>query len=193
MEEQFSRTGLLLDLLLLILLFLAQNENKLVVWAINPILLLLFPALATMVFWAQKQLIIGSHAAAVLDNLLAGRIKYAAYAYLRSGTTWLPRYLDYVDTGVVSWTQEWNLNTFTFDNLYSFCFMQLGMVWIGIFTVMIAVVCKKAEFRNKLFILIWVLFAMVEVHGLNCFRFFPLLLLSTLFSGKEAAHGNSNG
>ena len=43
-----SRTGLLLDLLLLLFLFLAQNENRLMVKVIDPILLLLFPFLAIM-------------------------------------------------------------------------------------------------------------------------------------------------
>lgn len=181
-----SRTGLLLNLSLILLLFLAQNKNKLVISAINPILLLLFPALSAIVFWAQKQLVFGNRIALLLDNLLTGRIKYAAYAYLRSGVTWLPRYLDYADAGVVSWTPEWNLNTFTFDNLFSFMFMQMGMIWIGIFIVTIAVVCKKLAFKYKIFILIWVLFAMVEVHGLNCFKFFPMILLSTLFSEREA-------
>ena len=188
-----SRTGLLLNLFLLLLIFLTQNENKLVVKVINPILMLLFPGLAAMVFWAQGQLVSGNSIALFLDELLTGRIKYAAYANLRSGVTWLPRYLDYADTGVVGWTPEWNLNTFTFDNLFSFLFMQMGMIWIGIIIVMLAVVCKKSEFKNKLFILIWVLYAMVEVHGLNCFKFFPLMLLSTLLSGKGAvhhAHGN---
>lgn len=188
-----SRTGLLLSLFLLLLIFLTQNEHKLVVKLTNPILLLLFPALTAMVFRAQKQYVTGSSTALLLDKLLTGRIKYAAYAYLRSGVTWLPRYLDYADTGVVSWTQDWNLNTFTFDNLFSFLFMQMGIIWIGVITVMIAVICRKFEYKNKLFILIWVLYAMVEVHGLNCFKFFPLILLSTLFSGKGAEdHSDCN-
>lgn len=181
-----SRTGLLLNVILLLLLLFTQSETKRAMRIIDPILLCLFPSLAAAVFWAQKQLLSGSKAALLLDDLLTGRIKYAAYAYLRSGVTWLPRYLDYADSGRVSWTPEWNLNTFTFDNLYSFCFMQLGMIWIVIFSVMVAVVCKKSEFRNKLFLLVWILFAMVEVHGLNCFKFFPLILLSTLFSEREA-------
>lgn len=181
-----SRTGLLLNLFLLLLLILTQNENKLVMKAIDPGLLLLFPALTAFVFWAQRQYVAGNSIAILLDDLLTGRIKYAAYGYLRSGITWLPRYLDYADSGVVGWTPEWNLNTFTFDNLYSFLFLQMGIIWIGVFAVMIAVVRKRFDFRNKLFMLIWIFYGMVEVHGLNCFKFFPLLLLSTLFSAKGA-------
>lgn len=188
-----SRTGLILSLFTLLLLFLAQNESRLVTKTIDPVLLVIFPGVSAIIFWAQKQFYAGNRIALLLDDLMTGRIKYAAYAYLRSGTTWLPRYLDYADTGVVSWTPEWNLNTFTFDSLYSFIFIQMGMIWIGAITGLIIFSCKKFDFRNKLFILIWVLYSIVETHGLNCFKFFPLLLLSTLLSEKGAeAHSIRN-
>ena len=187
-----SRTGLLLNLFTLLIIFLAQNENRLVVKGTDMVLLPLFPALTAGMFLAQKWYLAGNRVAVILDKLLTGRIKYAAYAYIRSGVSWLPRYLDYADEGVISWTEEWRLNTFTFDSLYSFLFIQLGIVWVGILGLMIAVVRKKFEFRNKLFILIWTLYATVEVHGLNCIKFFPLILLTTLISGRGAeGHANS--
>jgi hypothetical protein len=127
----------------------------------------------------------GNRAALLIDEIMTGRIKYAAYAFTRSGTSWLPRYLDYVETGKVSWTQEWNLNTFTFDNLYSFLFVQMGMIWIVVFSAVMFLARRKANFKIKVFLLMWIIFSMVEVHGLNCFKFFPLLLLSTLLSKKE--------
>lgn len=181
-----SRTGLVLNLLLLLLIYLTQNENRLLQRAINPTLLLLFPGLAAMYFWAQRQYVTGNPIALLLDDVLTGRIKYAAYAFLRSGTTWLPRFLDYAASGLVTWSENWNLNTFTFDSLYSFIFVQMGMIWLIIIQVFLVVVCKKFDFRNKVFILFWLLFAIVETHGLNCFKFFPLLLLSTLISEKGA-------
>ena len=181
-----SRAGLLLNLLLLLLIFLTQNESRLVKQLINPALLLSFAGLTAVIYWATKQYASGNSTALMLDEMMTGRIKYAAYAYLRSGMTLLPRYLDYAQTGVVSWTPEWNLNNFTFDNFYSFLFMQMGMIWIGIIALLLVLVCKKFDFRNKLFILFWLLFATVEVLGLNCFKFFPLLLFSTLLSGKKA-------
>lgn len=187
-----TRTGLLMSVMLLLLVYAAQRDEKLLEKLIRPVLLLLFPALAALVFWAQKQFLNNHSIAVLLDDLLTGRIKYAAYAYVRSGTTWLPRYLDYAAAGAVTWTPEWNLNTFTFDSVYSFIFMQMGMAWLVIAAVIAIIVCFKSEFKVKLFILAWILYALVEVHGLNCFRFFPLLLLSTLFSKKEASNGSDS-
>ena len=184
-----TRTGLLMNILLLLLVYLAQQDVRFLEKLIRPVLLLLFPALAVLFYWAQEQYLNHNSIALLLDDLLTGRIKYAAYAFVRSGRTWLPRYLDYAETGIVAWTPEWNLNTFTFDNLYSFMFVQMGMVWIVIFSGIAAIVCFKSEFKVKVFMLVWILYAMVEVHGLNCFKFFPLLLLSTLFSKKEAPDG----
>ena len=181
-----SRTGLVLNIFTLVILFLAQNENKLIKKLLDLTFPLLFPALSAMIFLAQKQYMAGTGAARLLDSLLTGRIKYAAYGYLRSGLTLLPRYLDYADSGVVSWTPEWNLNTFTFDCLYSFLLMQMGILWIVVISALFIWMRKKLDFRNKVFLLIWMLFSVVEIHGLNCFKFFPLLLISTLLSEKGA-------
>jgi len=187
-----TRTGLLMNILLLLLVYLAQQDVRFLEKLIRPVLLLLFPALAVLFYWAQEQYLNHNSIALLLDDILTGRIKYAAYAFVRSGRTWLPRYLDYAAAGTVAWTPEWNLNTFTFDNLYSFMFVQMGMVWIVISSVIAAIVCFKAEFKVKVFMLVWILYAVVEVHGLNCFKFFPLLLLSTLFSQKEASNGSDS-
>ena len=183
-----SRTGLLLNLFLLLIIFLTQKSHHRLEKAISAVLPLLFPVCATVIFLAQKRFVSGSSAAKFLNELLNSRIKLAAYAYHRSGVSWLPRYLDYAQSGRVSWTPEWNLNTFTFDCLYSFLFVQMGMIWIGIITVLIFVACRRFDFRNKVFLLFWVLFGIVEVHGLNCFMFFPLLLLSMLLSKKGDEH-----
>ena len=183
-----SRTGLLLNLFLLLIIFLTQKSQHRLEKAISAVLPLLFPVFAAAIFQAQKLFVSGNSAALILNELLNSRIKLAAYAYHRSGTSWLPRYLDYAQSGRVSWTPEWNLNTFTFDCLYSFLFVQMGMIWIGIITVLILVACRRFDFRNKVFLLFWVLFGIVEVHGLNCFMFFPLLLLSMLLSKKGDEH-----
>ena len=180
-----SRTGLLLHIVILLLVYFAQQKTPLMTKLIDPFLVLMFPALSMFIYWVQGQFLSGNRAALLIDEIMTGRIKYAAYAFTRSGTSWLPRYLDYVETGKVSWTQEWNLNTFTFDNLYSFLFVQMGMIWIVVFSAVMFLVRRKANFKIKVFLLMWIIFSMVEVHGLNCFKFFPLLLLSTLLSKKE--------
>lgn len=181
-----SRAGLLLNVFTLLILILAQNDNKLVKKLLDFAFPLLFPAQVAFIFLAQKYYTSGNGAAHLLDTLLTGRIKYAAYGYLRSGLTLLPRYLDYADSGVISWTPEWNLNTFTFDCLYSFLLMQMGILWIVVISALFIWMRKKLDFRNKIFLLIWMLFSVVEIHGLNCFKFFPLLLISTLLSEKGA-------
>ena len=179
-----TRTALLLNIALLFILYYAQRGNRLVIKCVDFITPLLFPIISLMTYWVQTHYYSGGSIITFLDKLLTGRVKYAAYAYLRSGTTWLPRYLDYVETRKVMWTPEWNLNTFTFDCLYSYLFIQQGMIWIGIITVIIFFLCRKIDFRNKLFLLIWIINGLVEVHGLNCFKFFPILLLSMLLSEK---------
>ena len=181
-----SRTGLLLTLFLLLLIFLTQMYSQLVEKLITPLIAVLFPVISAFLFLMQKLYISGNRAALLLNDLLTTRIKLGAYAYVRSGISWLPRYLDYTYTGMITWTQEWNLSKFTFDCLYSYMPIQMGILWVCIFSLVFVVASKKLDFRDRIFMLFWMLFAITEVHGLNCFKFFPLLLLSSLFSKKGA-------
>ena len=186
-----SRTGLVLNLLLLLIIYITQHDSKLIEKALDLVLPLLFPALTAMFYVAQRLYLTGNGTALLLNDLLSSRIKLAAYAYARSGTSWLPRYVEYFSTGYIIWTPEWKLNSFTFDCLYSYLFIQMGIIWIVVITILFAFVTRKCDFKTKLFILFWILFSCVEVHGLNCFTFFPLLLLTTLISGKRTAAQNS--
>jgi len=179
-----SRTSFLLNILLLLLIFLGQNKQNFMEKIMNRVLKYVFPFMSLFVYWAQKNYLTGNIFIIGIDNLLSGRLKYAAYAYETSGITWFPRYLDYVESGKVSWDVIWNLNTFTFDNIYSFLFIQMGGIWIVLISVLIIALCKKCSYKCKVFILIWIFFSMTEVHGLNCYKFFPILLVSYLISDE---------
>lgn len=179
-----SRTGLLLNVTLLLTVILSQSKQPSVVKALSRMLMPMFLVLLAVVHWAQRNFLAENPLVLFLNKLLNGRLKYAAYAYTQSGVTWLPRYLDYAAENNVPWSSEWRLTTFTFDNIYSFFIVQMGIVWVGLLTVIIAIVCRKSDYKVKIFFLIWVLFAMVEVHGLNCYKLFVPILLCTLISKK---------
>lgn len=171
-----SRTSFLLNILLLIFIYLGQRKQMIFEYVLNKSLRYIFPILSCVIYWAQKNYQSGNQIIQIMDNLLTGRIKYAAYAYETSGLTWLPRYLDYADTGVVSWDPVWNLNTFTFDNVYSFMYMELGIIWIIVFSILIFAICNRIDYKCKMFLLILILYFMTEIHGLNCIKFFPGML-----------------
>jgi len=171
-----SRTSFLLNILLLIFIYLGQRKQTICEYILNKSLKYIFPIISCVIYWAQKNYQTGNQIIQIMDSLLTGRIKYAAYAYETSGVTWWPRYLDYLDTGVVNWDEVWNLNTFTFDNVYSFMYMELGIIWLIVFSILIFAICNKVDYKCKIFLLVLILYFMTEIHGLNCFKFFPIML-----------------
>ncbi len=180
-----SRTNFLINLLLLFLTIVGQEKKQFFDKVLNKILRFAFPALAIFVYVLQTRYLTWNRWILLIDSLLTGRIKYAAYAYWRSGTTLFPRFLDYAQSGWVEWNEQWNLNTFAFDNAYSFIWMQMGAVWFVIISMIIWVFVKRIDYKTKIFVLIWIVFAMTEVHGFNCFKFFPILLLCFLCSDTK--------
>jgi len=118
----------------------------------------------------------------LLDTMLTGRIKLGAYAFLKYGITLLGQKLDY---GILEWTTEWRMNYFTLDSTYTSLMMNIGVVWL---IIIIAGFIKLANLKDRkisIFIIMWSLYAITEVHGLNVYLFFPILLLSLLFCDRE--------
>ena len=185
-----SRTNFLINLLLLFLTIVGQEKKQFFDKVLNKVLKFLFPVLSIFVYFLQTHYLTGNRWILLIDSLLTGRIKYAAYAYWRSGITLWPRFLDYVQSGWVEWNEQWRLNTFAFDNGYSFIWMQMGAVWFVIITILIWVFVKRVDYKTKIFVLIWIVFAMTEVHGFNCFKFFPILLLCFLCSDAKVYRNN---
>ncbi len=179
-----SRTNFLINALLLLLAILGQERKKFLDKVLNKTLKFAFPVLSIVVYYLQTHYLTWNRWILLIDRILTGRIRYAAYAFQRSGITLFPRFLDYAQSGIVEWTPVWNLNTFTFDNVYSFLWMQVGVIWIVVVSVVIWIFVKRIDYKCKLFVLIWIVFAMTEVHGFNCFKFFPIMLLSLLFKER---------
>lgn len=177
-----TRTTLLLTVFSMS--FLVLRNNRYVQKWCEKYLIFLFPVLVGVIYYWITHFVEGSTVAMYADNLLTGRIELGAYAYERSGITFLPRFLDYAEEGKISWEQAWGLNKFTFDNLYSFLWVQFGFVWIMVITILIGLLVSKTEHKCRFFILIWILYGFTEVHGLNCYKFFPILLASRLFYSK---------
>lgn len=182
-----TRTTFIISIVFILLLYFA--DNSLVQQFYKKCLKYMFPALGLVtgymilhfndgIGWIQK-----------LDSWISGRIKLGAYAYYRSGITLLPKFLDYAQVGTVQWQQEWGLNTFTFDNLYSYILMQLGAIFLVFFTVILWKLIKYTDAKCHLFVFMWIIYGITEVHGVNCYRCFPLLLV-TMILGKKRERKN---
>lgn len=123
----------------------------------------------------------GNMVAYRLDTLLTGRIKLGAYAYQNYGPSLLGQNMQSVS---VKWDATWQLNDFTFDNTYSFLCINQGIVWLIAVAVLFFFVAKRGNVRNNVLIIAWALYGITEVHGLNVYMCFPIILVSLLFCNK---------
>lgn len=120
----------------------------------------------------------------IIDKMLSTRIKLGAYAYEHWGVTYFGKN---VKEFIVNWDPVWRINGHTFDNVYSFLLYNIGVVWAICLGFILVLFTRKCSVKMRSFILIWCIYGITEVHGLNGFMMFPILLLSQigiLRSGK---------
>lgn len=116
-----------------------------------------------------------------IDNFLSARIRLGAYAYARDGFTLLGQRVD----GTAVWDEVYKLNSFTFDNIYTSLAINQGIIWIILLSIAFFFMAKKGDVKNNFVLIIWTLYGITEVHGLNCYMFFPLVLLAQLLTKRE--------
>lgn len=176
-----SRTSYICVLILLFMLFLKiKGKGKLKV--IHKMAYIIVPFLASVFLLLYNLWLKGNVVAYIVDNMLTGRIKLGAYALSSYGLTIWGQKMDY---GLLAWTSEWNLNYFTLDCTYTSMWTNIGWIWILILSVCFFLLARKKCLKISIFIIIWALYAISEVHGLSAYLCFPILLITLLFSSKN--------
>lgn len=124
----------------------------------------------------------GNSLSDIADKLLSGRIKLGAYALEHFGLTALGQNL----TGItVRWDEYWQLNRFTFDDIYSYLAVGHGALWLAVLAVLFYRAARRGSPRVWAFLILFTLYGVTEVHVLNPYLFFPVLL-----TGWEGGVGN---
>lgn len=126
-------------------------------------------------------LLSGNLIAEAVNALLSDRIKLGAYGVSHYGYSFLGQKV--AKTNIV-WEAEWGFNGFTFDNIYTYLAVNQGIIWILLLSVLFYYLAKKEDLKTSIFIIIWALYGITEVHGLNGFISFPILLVVSLFEHR---------
>ena len=168
-----TRTSFILTIISLILLYFSKRHNKtrwlrLIAIIIAPVLAL-FIALSVNLYTSSNSIILW------LDQLLNTRLKLGSYAYYHYGFSFFGQNVFRYD---ITFDPYWNLSSFTFDCVYTYFMMCGGWLWLIMLCVMFAVLSVKCNNRIRLFVIIWCLYAITEVQGINCFLSFPILMIT---------------
>jgi len=117
-----------------------------------------------------------------LDRLLTGRIKLGAYGLQNEGATFAGHFIPYLN-GQVTWDPYWMINDFTFDNIYSDSLVHMGFIWLAVYTAVFYLLGRKRNFKISCYVIIWAVYGLTEVHGLNGFIWIPVLISAYLSKG----------
>ena len=86
----------------------------------------------------------------------------------------------------VTYDSVYRLNYFTFDNIYTDITMQQGLIWVIILAVLFFLIAIKRNDANNFAIIAWGVYGITEVHGLNVYMLFVVLLVNELFFKKSS-------
>ncbi|MBR5287082.1 MAG: hypothetical protein IKU34_00635 [Clostridia bacterium] len=122
-------------------------------------------------------LYIGHHPLAELVNkLLSNRIKLGGYWYAHKG---LSAFGQNLMSFQAVWDDVWQMSgSLTFDNIYTCLAINFGMVWLAVLCVLFYRISFLRDVKVNLFLVMWALYGVTEVHGVNPVMLFPLLLLT---------------
>ena len=176
-----SRTSYFCVIVFLLLLVLILYRKLPLGW-VNGLAKFIFPVLSILCLLSYKVLLKGNIVVGLVDKALTGRITLGAYALQKYGLTFLGQKMNF---GSMTWTPEWKLNFFTLDCTYTSLWINIGWLWIIVLFACFFILAKKREVKISVFIIMWALYAISEVHGLDAYLCFPILMISTLLNNRN--------
>ncbi|MCD7955156.1 MAG: hypothetical protein LUG93_05235 [Lachnospiraceae bacterium] len=176
-----SRTALMSYLVLVLLIFMKMDGR------LNAIIRMItrwcVPLLSVIMFILIRGYKNGWVISILVNRFLTGRIRLGSYALEKSGLTLFGQAISYMSTSVV-WDEIWQLNSFTFDNMYSYCMMSAGLIWLVILSIMAIVISKKLNLKCCIAFVVWAVYGLSEVIILNGYISFPIFLITLVLNSS---------
>lgn len=133
------------------------------------------PVVSAAEYYLWTHYTAGNRLVRLIDEILSTRVKLGAYALEHFGVSVFGQNLQSI---TVSWDEYWRLGSFTFDDIYSFLFVNFGLVWLIVAAVLFYRAARSRPAKYSVFIILWALYGMTETHVRNPYLFFPILLVS---------------
>lgn len=179
-----SRTAYMVSLVTIVQVYVIKTQKVRIINLINKLALVVFPCIASIMYIIIRLYDIRHPIALLADKVINARVRLGAYAMERVGLTVFGKNIDFYGTHSVTNT-TYSLSTFTFDCVYSFIFCSMGLLYLGILTILFFKLARKKLVWINAAIIIWCLYAVTEVSGLNGFAQFPIFYLTLLLNGNH--------
>lgn len=177
-----TRTSLIDTLVLCLLLLFVHKEYGNSKKVLTVCAKYITPAAAIVTLFLSVTFASGNPLSRIADRILNTRIRLGGYVYERYGMTLLGQDLSGMK---VTWDSFWGITEHTFDNIYTAVAMNYGLVWLIFICIAYYKLAQKQNAKINICLIMWALYGITEVHGLNAFMCFPILLVVFLYSEKE--------
>lgn len=171
-----SRTALIIVVFLIVFVVLFRNappKNRL----LRAGAAITAPTLSCFFYICVRKYTSGNKLIQLLDTALSKRIKLGAYGYNHYGISFFGQNLGDMK---IKWDPYWRLTTFTFDNMYT-QLMVTQLFWLIVICLLLYRLALRADTKRCIFILTWALYGISEIHVINPYLFFVILLVTELF------------
>lgn len=172
-----TRTSFIASVIFCILLVISKSKHS-YKKILNLVAQFIVPIFAGLTLLCVNLYMLDNQIAVTVNKLLSDRIKLGAYGVSHYGFSFLGQN---VEKENIVWEAEWGFNGFTFDNVYTYIAVNQGIIWILVLTVLFYLLAKKKNLKISVFVIVWALYGVTEVHGLNGFYCFPIFLVVLLF------------
>lgn len=178
-----TRTNEIAIMILLVILLLYKVNSFKMSSCLKNLAMLIVPALevcsvAMVILYSYSNSLILD----MLDKILSARIRLGAYGYNNYGITFLGQH---VLTDEIQYDTTYRLSYFTFDNIYTDIAIQQGLIWVVIVSILFFLLARKKNDASNFAIIAWGIYGITEVHGLNVYMLFVVLLVNELFQNKK--------
>ena len=179
----FTNSRTALTAYVILVFFLVTSKSKLGQHIIREFCKIGIPIISISFMALIKGYIQGNPISYLVNTILTSRVKLGAYAYKDYGVTFAGQYIEYFRD--ISWDQVWQLSSFTFDNVYSFLAISLGIVWIIILTYTYYQCAKDFDIKSLMFMGVWIIYGLTETTILNGYFCFPIFLTVGVFKNTN--------
>lgn len=176
-----TRTAVLNMIILIVLLFLGSRMTK-KHFVLTTLAKYITPVCAIFTYIVTYFYTTGNHFIRILDDFLSYRIRLGAYILNNFGVTLIGQPIS--DKSVV-WDPYWQLTEFTFDNIYTYFISSIGIVWLILICIIFYKLAKKKNVKINICIILWALYGITEVQGINAYILFPLVLSALIFDKSK--------
>lgn len=180
----YTRTSLITYLLFVFLIAIERMElGKKVIRYVTKFVI---PCLSLIMYFLVQGYLKGNAIAYFANSIFTSRIKLGAYAFKDYGLTVFGQFVRYLDK--ITWDSKWGLNTFTFDNMYTYMIISVGIFWLVLVAVLFYAASKRYDSRMLIFMVSWALYGLSENTIINGYFCFPIFLIVGLFDSVSKSN-----